>query len=107
MGYGDVKLLGMLGTFFGPGGVLLIIILSSVVGSVIGVTVIQLNKGKETDVGEGNIGHYLPFGPYIVLGALIHLFFGLEIIVQYMRYVGMDTNSIVATMEFLGMNYPL
>ena len=89
MGLGDVKLLGMLGTFFGPGGVLLIIILSSVVGSVIGVTVIQMNKGKETDVGEGNIGHYLPFGPYIVLGALIHLFYGPQMIEMYMGYVGM------------------
>ena len=65
------------------------LILSSVVGSVIGVTVIQLNKGKETDVGEGNIGHYLPFGPYIVLGALIHLFFGPQLIELYMGYVGM------------------
>lgn len=90
MGLGDVKLLGMLGTFFGPAGVLVIIIASSIMGSVIGVSVIQMNKGKETDVGEGNIGHYLPFGPYIVLGALIHLFYGQEIVERYMAYVGMN-----------------
>jgi leader peptidase (prepilin peptidase) / N-methyltransferase len=90
MGGGDVKLMAMLGAFFGPLGVLLIMILSSVVGSAISLTIIQMNNGKETDVGEGNIGHYLPFGPYICLGAVIHIFVGPQIIEMYMGYVGMN-----------------
>ena len=32
-------------------------------------------------------GHYLPFGPYIVLGGLIYLFFGPEIIERYLAYL--------------------
>ena len=98
MGGGDVKLLGMLGTFFGPGGVLLIIILSSVVGSVIGVSSIALSKQfqpkkeseDESEEDSINVWHYLPFGPYIVLGAVVHLFFGSEIIEWYRGYIGMN-----------------
>ena len=32
-------------------------------------------------------GHYLPFGPYIVLGGIVYLFFGPEIIERYMAYI--------------------
>jgi leader peptidase (prepilin peptidase)/N-methyltransferase len=90
MGFGDVKLLAMLGAFFGPWGVLLTIVISSFFGSVIGITLIAINKGKETDVGEKNIGHYLPFGPYIVLGGLVYLFVGPQIIELYIGYIGVD-----------------
>ncbi|HIA47398.1 MAG TPA: prepilin peptidase, partial [Candidatus Hydrogenedentes bacterium] len=38
MGFGDVKLLAMLGAFFGPWGVLLIVVVSSFFGSVIGIS---------------------------------------------------------------------
>ena len=87
MGFGDVKLLGMLGTFFGPIGVLVIIILSSMVGSVIGLSVMIANRGKEEDVGEENVGHYLPFGPYICLGGIAYLFFGPELVQFYLDYL--------------------
>ena len=91
MGFGDVKLLAMLGAFFGPWGVLLIVVVSSFFGSVIGISMIVANKGKQTDVGEKNIGHYLPFGPYIVLGGLVYLFFGPQIIDLYLGYIGVNT----------------
>ena len=92
MGGGDVKLLGMLGAFFGPAGVLLIIVVSSLVGSIIGGGLILANRGKETDFGGKNIGHYIPFGPYIVLGAFVHLFAGARIIEMYLNYIGVNAD---------------
>lgn len=87
MGFGDVKLLAMLGSFFGPIGVLVIIVIASFFGSIIGVGMIVATRGKETDVGEENVGHYLPFGPYIVLGGLAYMFIGPQLIEFYLSYV--------------------
>ncbi|MFP6581976.1 MAG: prepilin peptidase [Candidatus Hydrogenedentota bacterium] len=89
MGFGDVKLLAMLGAFFGPAGVLLIIVIASFFGSIIGITMILATRGKETDVGEENVGHYLPFGPYIVLGGLTYMFLGPQLIDLYIDFVKM------------------
>ena len=69
MGFGDVKLLAMLGAFFGPLGVLVIVVIASFFGSAIGVTMILINRGKvapehaHTDRGEDDDamtpgGHY-------------------------------------------------
>ena len=68
MGMGDVKLLAMLGAFLGINGVFFIILVSSLVGSVIGITIILLQKG--------NMKLALPYGPFISLAALIFLFTG-------------------------------
>ncbi len=102
MGFGDVKLLAMLGAFFGPWGVLLTMVIASFFGSAIGLTLIVLGRAtgekeateasEETDDEEDEDamtpgGHYLPFGPYIVLGGLIYLFFGPEIIERYLAYL--------------------
>ncbi len=102
MGFGDVKLMAMLGAFFGPWGVLLILVVASFIGSAIGVTLILAGRSKGgADDGEGASdreadedddvmtpgGHYLPFGPYIVLGGIVYLFFGPEIITKYMAYI--------------------
>lgn len=98
MGFGDVKLLAMLGAFFGPLGVLVIIVIGSFFGSAIGIAMILIKKGKPTDgpaPKEGEVdddamtpgGHYLPFGPFLVLGGLAHLFFGPQIIEAYLEYI--------------------
>ncbi|MDK1021825.1 MAG: prepilin peptidase [Candidatus Hydrogenedentes bacterium] len=102
MGFGDVKLMAMLGAFFGPWGVLLILVIASFFGSAVGLTLILIGRAKDgaEDAGaalseEGDEeddvmtpgGHYLPFGPYIVLGGIIYLFFGPEIIERYMSYI--------------------
>ena len=68
MGFGDVKLMGALGAFFGYESVLFIIFVSSLLGSLIGVTFIVSGK-KEWQ-------SRIPFGPYIALAALIWLFGG-------------------------------
>lgn len=66
LGLGDVKLLGMIGSFFGAQCVLFTIFVSSVLGSIIGLLVIAFSKRKFEEP--------LPFGPFIVLAVFIFLF---------------------------------
>lgn len=72
MGGGDVKLMAMIGAFLGWKLVLLTLFFASVVGAVIGV-VFKLVTGKE----------YIPFGPFLSLGALLALFFGEKFLLWY------------------------
>ena len=78
MGFGDVKLLGAVGAFFGPWAVLFTIVVSSFVGSLIGVALIMRGKAK--------LGGYtaVPFGPFLAMGALAWMFWGPAIISWYM-----------------------
>lgn len=75
MGGGDVKLLGMIGAFLGWRGVLVTILTGSFLGAVIGVLMMLL-YGKTTK-------YALPFGPFLALGAVIHLFYGEHLIGWY------------------------
>ncbi|HOZ46200.1 MAG TPA: prepilin peptidase [Candidatus Hydrogenedentes bacterium] len=96
MGFGDVKLLAMLGAFLGWRGVILIIMISSCLGSVVGITMIALDRWRVKQKGESaseeeaeglSPGHYLPFGPYLAAAGLIVLFFGKAILAAYYSYV--------------------
>jgi len=79
MGYGDFKLLAALGAWLGWKMLPLIIMLSSVVGALLGILILILSKkGKETA---------LPFGPYLAISGLIALFWGDAIVLQYMLYM--------------------
>lgn len=80
MGGGDVKLLAMIGAFLGWKSVFLTIILSSFIGSVVGIVLIAI-KGK-------NLKYAIPFGPFLSLGAVISLFYQNEIIYWYLRFRG-------------------
>ncbi|MBX3180551.1 MAG: prepilin peptidase [Candidatus Hydrogenedentes bacterium] len=114
MGFGDVKLLAMLGAFIGWKGVLGTIMLASVLGSLIGVAVLlyfrfsaQPAEGAEASdagdrdaakagdaEGEGSdeditLGHhYLPFGPYLAVAGMVYLFYGPELLAWYLRLLG-------------------
>jgi leader peptidase (prepilin peptidase)/N-methyltransferase len=77
MGFGDVKLMGAVGAFLGWQAVLFVLIAGSLVGSVVGVTLILL---KKTEL-QGRI----PFGPYLSLGALIWVFWGQRILDGYIE----------------------
>src|SRR5262249_40049495 len=68
MGYGDFKLLAALGAWLGWEMLPLIILLSSVAGAVIGLTLIAFRRGDHATP--------LPFGPYLALAGAIALFFG-------------------------------
>ena len=68
MGFGDFKLLAALGAFLGWQMLPLIVLISSVVGAVIGIFLILLaRRGREVP---------MPFGPYLVCAGVIALFAG-------------------------------
>ncbi|GMW02340.1 MAG: prepilin peptidase [Candidatus Hydrogenedentota bacterium] len=96
MGFGDVKLNAMLGAFFGLGGVILVIVLASFVGALIGIIQMVASKPKpvsaEAGDGEGAESgepgaHYLPFGPYLSLAAMLVMFFGAELVRMYFDFL--------------------
>lgn len=68
MGYGDFKLLAALGGWFGGFALPYILLVSSVVGAVVGVSMMIIqNKDRRTAIA---------FGPYLAAAGLIALFFG-------------------------------
>jgi leader peptidase (prepilin peptidase)/N-methyltransferase len=68
MGYGDFKLLAALGAWLGWQMLPLIILLSSVVGAVIGIS-LMVFKGRDHSIP-------LAFGPYLAIAGGVALFFG-------------------------------
>lgn len=78
MGMGDVFLMGAVGALFGPVAVLVTLILSSVFGSIVGLSLIALSKAR--------IGRFveIPYGPYICLGCLAWMFFGPRLVSAYL-----------------------
>lgn len=71
MGFGDVKLMGALGLYFGLGGIIVISLIAFLLGAIISI-ILLATKIKKTD-------EYIPFGPFIVIAAIITIFvpFGL------------------------------
>ncbi|GLQ96676.1 prepilin peptidase [Dyella mobilis] len=82
MGFGDFKLLAALGAWMGPGALLPIILLSSLVGAVIGGTLIALRKqGRDVP---------MPFGPFIAMAGWIWFVAGDELWHAYASFSGMQ-----------------
>ena len=75
MGGGDVKLMGMVGSFIGWKGALLTIMLGALSGSLVGGALIALKKHKAENV--------IPFGPCLVFGAMASIFYGDSILTWY------------------------
>lgn len=76
MGGGDVKLLAMIGAFLGWPSIPTTLFFASLTGSVVGLAFM---------LGKGVGGKYaLPFAPFLCLGAVLHLFFGQQIIDFYL-----------------------
>ncbi|MCP9471840.1 MAG: prepilin peptidase [Nitrospira sp.] len=67
MGGGDIKLMAMIGAFLGWKPALVTIMTGSLLGSLVGLTLIGTRVISRQD--------YIPFGPFLVCGALIALFF--------------------------------
>ena len=79
MGMGDVFLMGAVGALFGPLAVLVTLILSSLFGSVVGLSMMLLSKTKFRRFIE------IPYGPYICLGCLVWMFWGPQVVNWYVR----------------------
>ncbi|MGK0500795.1 MAG: leader peptidase (prepilin peptidase)/N-methyltransferase [Oceanicoccus sp.] len=80
MGYGDFKLLAALGAWMGWKYLLIIILLSSLVGAVIGtIMLVMNNKGRNTTI---------PFGPYLAAAGWIALIWGEPILEAYLKFAG-------------------
>ncbi|PJC03615.1 MAG: prepilin peptidase [Gallionellales bacterium CG_4_9_14_0_8_um_filter_55_61] len=77
MGYGDFKLLAALGAWLGWQLLPLIILLSSLVGAVVGITlIVAVKHGRDIPI---------PFGPYLAGGGLIALFWGQTLTQSYLQ----------------------
>ena len=72
MGFGDVKLMGALGLYFGLSNIIAITLVSFLIGAVLSV-ILLITKIKKMD-------EYIPFGPFIVLGTFISIFVPFETI---------------------------
>ena len=76
MGYGDFKLLAAIGAWFGWQLLPAVILLSSLIGSIIGIGLIAFAKhGRSVPI---------PFGPYLALGGIAALFWGPQLARFYM-----------------------
>jgi len=78
MGYGDFKLLAMLGAWGGWQVLPLIILLSSVVGAVVGTILLRIQRA------ESNAP--IPFGPYLAIAGWIALLWGDRITESYLQF---------------------
>ena len=77
MGYGDFKLLAAMGAWLGWQMLPQLILLSSLVGAVIGIALITLAKrGKDIP---------MPFGPYLAVAGVIALFWGDKLNALYLH----------------------
>lgn len=78
MGYGDFKLLAALGAWMGWQMLPIIILLSSLVGAVIGISMIII-MGRDKNIP-------IPFGPYLAAAGWIALIWGDQITSAYLLY---------------------
>lgn len=75
LGGGDIKLLGMIGAWLGTQSILFVVVISSAVGSVIGLSLMLFQKKKFKTA--------IPFGPFLALGAVIYFFWGKELSLHF------------------------
>jgi leader peptidase (prepilin peptidase) / N-methyltransferase len=80
MGYGDFKLLAALGAWLGWQAILPIILMSSVIGAAVGITMKFTSGLRE--------GGYVPFGPFLAGGGVVVVLAGTERVLGWIGQVG-------------------
>ena len=70
MGFGDVKLMGALGLYFGLSNIIVITLMSFLIGAVLSI-IFLVSKIKKSS-------EYIPFGPFIVIGTFISMYIPFE-----------------------------
>ena len=81
MGYGDFKLFALFGAWLGWQMLPLILLLSSLVGAIIGIGLVVI-RGRDHQVP-------IPFGPYLAIAGLIALLWGEQINQSYLQFAGL------------------
>lgn len=77
MGLGDVKFMGAIGAFLGWQAVLFALVVSSLVGALIGISLVAARRRE--------LSSRLPYGPYLALGTALYIFAGPALIAWYQR----------------------
>ena len=80
MGFGDFKLIAALGAWLGWSLLPLIILLSSTVGAIVGISLVLMRRSQR--------GAHIPFGPFLVTAGWIAMFWGESIIRAYFDFIG-------------------
>ena len=78
LGMGDVKMLAMIGAFLGWKLMLVTLVLSSFLGSIVGLGMIAL--------GKGNMKYALPFGTFLAVGAIVATVAGDDLLGWYLSF---------------------
>ena len=79
MGLGDVKLVAAMGAFLGFPAIFISIFVGSFVGAVVGIFLLR--------TGKKSLGQQIPFGPYLALGAILTLLWGIQIFEWYWAWI--------------------
>ena len=72
MGFGDVKLMGALGLYFGMSNIIVITLLAFLIGAILSILLLASKKRKSSE--------YIPFGPFIVIATFISIYIPFETI---------------------------
>lgn len=75
MGFGDVKMMGALGLFFGFQGIIAVAILAFLIAAIYSIGLLIVQKIRNNELVE-----YIAFGPFIVIAAFIVIFVPLDIL---------------------------
>ena len=84
MGFGDVKLMGALGLFFGLSNIIIITLVSFLIGAILSI-ILLVTKLKKSD-------EYIPFGPFIVIATFLSMYIPFE-----------EIKNVLMTIFTLGM----
>ncbi|MDF2593369.1 MAG: prepilin peptidase [Clostridia bacterium] len=79
MGGGDIKLMGVLGLWFGWKLILMLSIISFIIGAIASLLLMALKIKSMKD--------YIPFGPFISISAMIIIFFGSDLLSWYLSFI--------------------
>ncbi len=82
MGYGDFKLMALIGAWGGWQVLPLTLLLSSVVGALVGLCLLRLRNAS--------MGTAMPFGPYLAIAGWIAVLWGGEISTFYLQLIGLS-----------------
>jgi len=82
MGYGDFKLLAVFGAFLGWQILPLVVLLSSLIGAIVGISLVVV-RGRDRQIP-------IPFGPYLAGAGLVALLWGEQINRSYLQLTGLS-----------------